>query len=165
MPFFFSVFPAAVCSPSLKIMSVVSVTVIRLLPAQAALYGRSHGEPCPWTATAPGAPNLELELQGKSKTSLLSQASISSLNGQQEGLLCSDSSVFWQLPTGFAWCPEPRSSPLGSHSPKLNWEHWKDLFCSHRHCQRNVASQILTPMALHVPCEYHVRARLIFLSL
>lgn len=153
------------CSPTLKIMSVVSVTVIHLLPAQDTLYGHSHGESCPWTSTAPGVPNLELKLQGKNKNSLLSQASISSLNGQQEALLCSDSSVFWQLLAGFAWCPEPRSSPLGSHSPKLNWEHLKDLFCSHRHYQRDAASQALTLMALHMPCEYHGCARFIFLSL
>lgn len=147
------------CSPSLKIMSVVSVTIICLLPAQATLYGCSHGELCPWTSTAPGVSNLELKLQGKSKTSLLSQAFISSLNRQQEGLLCSDrvlsgSSLLVlpavQSPGAFLW------------AATAQLEHLKDLFCSHRHYQRDAANQTLTLMALHVPCEYHVCARLLF---
>lgn len=126
MPFF-SVFPAAMCSPSLKMMSVVSLTVIHLLPAQAILHGHSHGESCPWTSTAPGVSNLELKLQGKTKNNLLSHASISSLTGEQEGLLCSERGVFWQLPASFARCLGPRRSPLGSYSPKLNWGHLNDL--------------------------------------
>lgn len=126
MPFL-SVFSAVMCSPSLKMMSVLSLTVIRLLQSQATSHGHSHGESCPWTSTALGVSNLELKLQSKRKNNLLSRACISSLNGKQEGLLCSDSGDLWQLPASFAWWLWPRRSPLGSYRPKLNRGHLNDL--------------------------------------
>lgn len=64
MPFF-SVFPAAGCSHNLKIMSVVSVTVIHLLPAQPLYMGavtgsRALGHPLPQEC-----PTLRLQAKAK----------------------------------------------------------------------------------------------------